>query len=589
MLARPLIDRLQAAPDEPAGGLQQAGLMLRWQQLLNRAAPGGMALRLKLANRTPRQAEAALAGDTAATHEAAPDWQRLLQQALEQAPDPRESAGETTLAPLSAGDRAVLAPFLKHARAQLQSQPRDRSIQHWAQLQEQALAHLATHLGSLLEPASRSDPPPAADPGPWLGRWPVLARLLAQATLAAIDNTADLLRQLARDLPEVTAIVDHGSAVAQPRTLQPGLSDPHQGGRQVAAITLDSGEQFFHKPRRAQLDLAWRGLLDWLQARELIPELHHAPCLDRPDGSWAAGVTASGCRSTAELTAFHERAGALLALAYLLRAGDLISDNLIAAGPWPCLIDAECLLSPPPLLQIQSPDSDTSTAAALRDTVAGTLMLPLRWHFDAGQFTEVSALTSRSALEAAGASQANQTLLPHMPFLNGRPVPVDDYSDAVLAGFERSYRGLLRWKRAHRGQLPPPLAAMRALHIRYIPRPTALYQQLLERARQPECLRDGGRRGLVFEYLARLHLQQPDPARLWPLFEAEVRALEQGDVPYFEVPVDGRDLLLEGVPLVRDAFSGTPFDRVLARWDGLCEQDLARQQATIRRLLGGEH
>lgn len=580
--AQPLLRRLGNPDTLPAAakpGLQAAPHLLHWQRLLNQASEQGFRQRLQLANSDVSQAAAALtqpAGVPAS-------WAASLQQMLADSTS-CQSMPPAGLAPHA---KVLLTPFIAFAERHGAGGPAARDTPD--PLLGDSVAHLWRQLAALA--ASGLTTPDSESPAPtasWilteLENTPVLARRLTETTRTWIDNYRALRDALDADQTALADLLPRACAPQRPRALTPGLSDPHKGGRQVTRIELNAGV-VYHKPRSAGMDQAWQQLLDWLQTQTDLPDLKHPATLDRGSHSWSLAVTHHPCETPAQIAQFYQRCGTLLCLLYLLRGGDLISDNLIASGAWPYLIDAECLLSPPPLLR--PPESDEATPPAMQelvDSVAGTLMLPLPWNTGDGEPTELSALTTSTAL--ADASQhGSPRRLAHMPWLQDEPIAADLHADAIVDGFTRTYRCLLAARQQYADSLPEPLLAFRQQTVRYIPRPTMLYQQLLARASQPECLRDAARRGLVFEYLAKLHMQQPDPARLWPLFEAEVVALEVGDIPYFEVPAGSRDLLLNGKPLVRDAFETSPFSRVVERWRRLSEHDLQRQCGVIRRLL----
>ena len=59
-----------------------------------------------------------------------------------------------------------------------------------------------------------------------------------------------------------------------------------------------------------------------------------------------AHVDSRACVDATQIEAYYVRAGALLAILYALRGADVHCENLIAAGPYPTVIDAEVLLMP---------------------------------------------------------------------------------------------------------------------------------------------------------------------------------------------------------------------------------------------------
>ncbi len=68
--------------------------------------------------------------------------------------------------------------------------------------------------------------------------------------------------------------------------------------------------------------------------------------LVRDGYGWVEHVAAAACESGEEIERFYRRQGELLALLYVLDAADIHSENLIAAGEHPFLVDLEALFHP---------------------------------------------------------------------------------------------------------------------------------------------------------------------------------------------------------------------------------------------------
>ena len=94
------------------------------------------------------------------------------------------------------------------------------------------------------------------------------------------------------------------------------------------------------------LDAAFCDLIGWWNGRRLQPALRAARLVIRDGYGWSEHLAAEPCRSDQEAVQYFRRAGALIALAWLLDATDLHCGNVIAHGPWPVLIDLETALHP---------------------------------------------------------------------------------------------------------------------------------------------------------------------------------------------------------------------------------------------------
>jgi type 2 lantibiotic biosynthesis protein LanM len=67
----------------------------------------------------------------------------------------------------------------------------------------------------------------------------------------------------------------------------------------------------------------------------------------------------------------------------------------------------------------------------------------------------------------------------------------------------------------------------------------------------------------------------------FPILEAELRAMEQLDVPYFEASATASSLAVGAVPPITDYFKAPSFEDALKQIETLSENDLARQTAII--------
>ncbi|MDT0267358.1 type 2 lanthipeptide synthetase LanM family protein [Streptomyces sp. DSM 44915] len=371
-------------------------------------------------------------------------------------------------------------------------------------------------------------------------RYPVLARLWAQECLAAVATVDELLTRFAADRPrivaELLAGVDPGPLVA----VEPGLGDPHQGGRSTTLLRFADGRRVLAKPRAQDGQRLLGELTGWLEER--LPGLGtRTPRLVTGDGyGWVEFVAHRPCRGTGELARFYRRQGALTALLHAVDATDLHLENLVADGDHPVPIDTETLLHPAlPEATLAGPDpAAQALAASVHRT--GALPLPL---VDEHGVRDVSALGGRGGGLGEGytwrdAGTDRMRLVrgpvPHaaahnLPVPDGSAVPAGDFEAALLIGFRAAYDAIV----AHRGTLlgpGGPLAGAGALPARLIVRPSRLYATLLFEASHPEVLADALDRDAVFAVLGAD--SAGDPLRT-ALIEAEVADLWAGDLPVF--------------------------------------------------------
>ena len=101
---------------------------------------------------------------------------------------------------------------------------------------------------------------------------------------------------------------------------------------------------------------------------------------------------------------------------------------------------------------------------------------------------------------------------------------------------------------------------------RLVVRPTRIYSKFAEQALNASCLASGVDHSLEFEGLSRHFLASHESHGSRAMFRAEVRALEQLDIPYFQLRTDSRDLLDGEGEVVERSFIKMPgYEKVRQR------------------------
>ncbi|MBI1404618.1 MAG: DUF4135 domain-containing protein [Caulobacter sp.] len=188
-----------------------------------------------------------------------------------------------------------------------------------------------------------------------VSRLPVLDRMLAEITANTVEAAEELLERLVLDQDRLRSTFSISEReVSQIRF---GLGDPHQRGRTVAIVSF--GEQnVVYKPRSLSTDVAFYGLLDWLEGKVEFPP----PSLlvvDREEYGWAEFIEYGECRSLADVKVAYRRTGILIAALHLCGGSDIHHENLIYRG------DAlGSLLMPRSAHRNAAPSSATSSSTA---------------------------------------------------------------------------------------------------------------------------------------------------------------------------------------------------------------------------------
>jgi type 2 lantibiotic biosynthesis protein LanM len=169
----------------------------------------------------------------------------------------------------------------------------------------------------------------------------------------------------------------------------------------------------------------------------------------------------------------------------------------------------------------------------------------------------------------------------NVPYLGGIALSADDYHAHIVAGFAQMYRFLMANKD---GLLAPggPLTALQEQQVRFLFRPTSIYGAILHNAWRPECLQHGVDYSIALDRLSYAFVVAPDKPHVWPILHAELRAMEQLDIPFFTVSTAGDALCVGAHQVVRHYFRELSYQQVLSQVHALDEADLSRQVAIIQ-------
>ncbi|HEX8360142.1 MAG TPA: type 2 lanthipeptide synthetase LanM, partial [Longimicrobium sp.] len=431
---------------------------------------------------------------------------------------------------------------------------------------------------------------------PLVAAYPVLARLLAVRAALWVSTSAELVERARADAAALGERFGGGEP-GQIVSLRTSRGETHCAGRTVAFVGFASGLEVMYKPRSMKVDLAFYGLLEWLRERGLAPDQRTLRVLDRGEYGWVEFIRPEPLASAEEVSDYYERAGTLLCLAYLLGAGDLHSENMIAVGAHPVPIDLETLMLGTPVQGVESGGVFDPTArfSPIGSSVLGTALLPF-WKvgpditlLESGGLGVASPATvvergwacvNTDEMRRAERSRPGEARV-NVPMLDGKPVSPEGHLDDLVRGFERCYAFIS----AHREALDSPagpLAPFRGQRVRVLLRNTRIYDSALRGSLHPRHLHDGVERGIQLERLHSGALALEARLPYWAAFAAEQRDLEELDFPYFWCFTDGTVLHdSRGIP-VGSFCPVSPFEAMRERIAGMDAAECHRQSTLVR-------
>jgi type 2 lantibiotic biosynthesis protein LanM len=503
---------------------------------------------------------------------------------------------------------AVLERALLGQLIDLAAQALDLTFKNWRLGQQSSFARLLTQIGGASDRNFYRQFVQAMLQGQlvsFLGEYTVLARLLMRLTQLWIEAQHEFLQRLNTDWETIGDRFGKDISASQVVAIQTHLSDPHRGGRSVMTLRIGADLPLVYKPKDLGIDRAYNDLLVWFNEQGCPLPFKPLEVIDRDGYGWVEFVQPLSCDTITQIEHHYQRAGMLLCLAYVLEATDCHHENLIANGEHPVLIDTETLLQPRPEVE-SSGQLRTAHSLAIdqiANSVARTALLP-SWEQedDAGSSFDYSGLGSHARLNrtykglqwtAVNTDQMAlklqdiliQPALDHVPMLNGQPVKLGDWIEAVVAGFKQMYH-FLQAKQDLLLAADSPLQAMANQPIRFLFRRTNTYAKILKHLAHPGYLRDGIDRSIRLELLKRSAASNDEKPKFWAFFQAERQQMEQLDIPFFTLQADQDVLTLPPDIQITEFFEGSGFQLMLERVRQLGSADLAMQIQYIYATLG---
>lgn len=367
--------------------------------------------------------------------------------------------------------------------------------------------------------------------------FPVTARLVTEKTMRFIENMNVLFLRVQTDWADLE---NEFGCYGEVTGIKGNIGDSHNGAQSVLILTFSSGTKVVYKPRSLAIDNAYKDYLKVLDIRVKTPRV-----IIRDGYGWAECIQYSpsdDCRP------FFFHIGEIMFSVYLSGGCDIHSENVIVYKDSPVVIDCETVFSS--LVQ----------GSELGYSVKTTSMLHAYMKMGGCIFEDKGLLTQFKSGDI------------HLP--DG--VLGSEFQDDICAGFESTYLRTMR--------IPSEeLAGTCPDDVRFLMRHTKNYAFTYQQMLESENLRDGR----LYEIAGdRLFLACVDNESFFPIFKSERASLIAGDIPYFYIKGDTKDLYTRGSLIERDYFQCTVSDNLGTRKSHLSESDLKGQLATIREELG---
>ncbi len=370
-----------------------------------------------------------------------------------------------------------------------------------------------------------------------------------------------------------------------------GQGDTHCGGRSVAILEWSAGPRLVLKPTVSRVHPALADLLRLLDDDGTLFGPVLPDRLARHGHEWQRFAT-PGTFTDASAARYLRRYGRLSALLHAVGATDIHRENVVATTDGPVVVDTETLCSLPSFERTGS--AHEVLARSVEAGVLRTMMYPSRF-LGARMPLDLSALgvPSEAARRYEGTTVTDagtddiRFATCHLPVEEmqnrlctdgGEQIDPRRFGPEILDGYAEGIT-LLRGRR----DVLRTVLDRHHLGFRQIFRATWRYARLLESSTHPSRLVDADQRATTLQLLTPTARGVP-PAVQRLVRDAEIEALTDGDVPYFEVTATGA-LHANGSPVPLAQLDRSPDHMMTAWWDHVLDEPLEDHLRTLRLAL----
>ncbi|ACK66017.1 Lanthionine synthetase C family protein [Rippkaea orientalis PCC 8801] len=421
-------------------------------------------------------------------------------------------------------------------------------------------------------------------------QYPVLARLLTTILDLWLEYTVEFLQRLQADLSLIELTFGETKNLGKVKEINTSLSDYYHQSY-VLDLTFLSGKKIVYKPKNLAIDAAFYKFQDWCNQQNITLPFKVIKIINQEKYGWQEFVSPEAFGEEKEVKNFYQRAGMVLSMIYVLGGKNCQNIDLVAQGEFPIIIDADFLMSP---LKKESDESESWFS----NSVVKTGFLP-SWE---GDYLLTANAQDSSVLGGIFPQQINSSrewkfintdqmnlvnktvVIPpknNVVVFQEKTVYPNNYLEEIVTGFEEIYRLLSKHKEKLLSK-ESPLLDFKVSQSKLILYPAVAYKILCKQSLNPQYLRNGIDFSLLLEGAARTYLSSEKKPYCWSILPAEIKALQQLTIPYFQISCDNDSLDIGLDKPLEHFFTTSSYQKLMTQLKSLDEKDLALQIQLIR-------
>ena len=407
--------------------------------------------------------------------------------------------------------------------------------------------------------------------------------MLHQQMLLLISNTFRFVKKMCDAFHDDSAAIENeiGIKAGSIQRIIMGEGDTHNNGENVAIVCTDNGKKVVYKPRTVAGEHAFNKLLCWLNEQGVKCRLEGVGLVNRNEYGWQEFVEYKGELSREEAKEYYYKCGIFLGLFHVLGTTDIHYENVIVNGATPVFVDLETLVG--------------VSKNAKCSTVLETNLIPgirnnIVYDFDysgmcgrgnvSSKIKTISVINPRTDEMRIENVESIISENKNVVRIHGQIAKMEDFVNDVINGFDDLWEILSTKKRAFI-EIVNEIFGEDSLCYRQVLRATQVYGKFLIAATHPDYEKSIEARQNLFGRLLRNVTDEKMIARVCD----EIGQMNRGDVPYYTVKYDSRDLWSNGRVVCKDYFTSTVKDCLHYRIDMLNKKNHDIQLSIVKKSL----
>lgn len=421
-------------------------------------------------------------------------------------------------------------------------------------------------------------------------KYPELFKVVLNEYRKNFDYVIEILKYFRQDKEYIKGLIEKEDKIV---SMELGKGDSHNNGRSVTKIKLGNRAIIYYKPRNSQIDKLYHDMIQlYNESVDIKNKIKTLETVSIDEHGWTKAIEFSETKNSEEIKIFYYKLGIQLAYLYMTDAIDFHAENLIANGSDPVLIDLESLFGIKKVYNKEIKSAKDISIKYLSNTVNSTGILPFK--FGTNEKSDVSGIgnsekresfikvpkikngkTSNLKVEKEYISLSKSN---NHPEYKGQPVDEKEYYTFVIDGFIKGYNFIKK----HRKEIVRIVDTYKdKIQLRYIPKPTIYYSNLLSLSVHPMVMQASIGREIFF---TKLDIDNKDNN----LFEYEYRDLLNHDIPYFTYMLDDKSLTTSDLfkVTIEEFWTETAYERMKNKLDSMNELDKNFQVLKIKNSFG---